>query len=486
MSFVRRGLSGVVMVSVTAGLLVAAVGFLRPNEETFEWGVRGTDGAEATSERVIPVLTARAEVGAVTPQLQAFGRVEAVRLHELRAGVGGELIALSDNLRAGGRVEAGEILVQLDPADAEAALARAEADLREARVSATEAGSSLELVRAELATAITQRDVQARALERQRGLDERGVGSTASVDAAELSLSQSEQAVLSRRQAVLAAETGIERAAIAVERATLTRDDAARRLAATVLRAPFAAAVTEARAGLGEQVNAGTTLATLIDPDALEVAFQVTSAQAARLTAGDGSMLPLAVNVRLDGSNAPPRAGTLSRSGASVAEGETGRVLYAALAPGAVALLKPGDFVSVTLDEPALKRVARLPASAVSANGRIFTLAEDSRLIEREVRVVRRQASDVLVAGLRDGLQYVQDRQPRLGEGIKVRVLGEEAAAEPEPDMVELTEARRTELLTRLDAAQMPDRQRHRMREALAQPRVPAAMIQRIETWTGG
>jgi multidrug efflux pump subunit AcrA (membrane-fusion protein) len=71
--------------------------------------------------------------------LSAFGEVRARRSLDLRAPVGGQVLELAQGFEDGAEVAEGQLLLRIDPADAEAALAlaqsdtaRAEAELRDA------------------------------------------------------------------------------------------------------------------------------------------------------------------------------------------------------------------------------------------------------------------------------------------------------------------------------------------------------------------
>ena len=63
----------------------------------------------------------------------------------------------------------------------------------------------------------------------------------------------------------------------------------------------------------------------------------------------------------------------ISRDSAAVMTGQSGRQLYARLdqARG----LKPGDFVTVTVEEPVLSAAIRLPATALGPDGSLSAVS---------------------------------------------------------------------------------------------------------------
>ena len=180
--------------------------------------------------------------------------------------------------------------------------------------------------------------------------------------------------------------------------------------------------------------------------------------------------------------------GVISRSSAGSGEMQTGRLIFARLdtARG----FKPGDFVTVTVQEPPLERVVRLPASAVDANDTVLVLDDDARLEALEVRVLHREGDDVLVRSPDiAGRDVVQTRSPLLGPGISVRPLRPEAAnsVPTEPQMLELSEERRARLIAFVEGNQrMPAEAKARVLSQLAEARVPAQMVERIESRMGG
>lgn len=212
MRFLRQGLLGLFLLSVTVGLLAYA-------GQTLRLALEERAGREAPvperQERVLAVRTIRAEAATVTPTLTAFGRIESRRTLEIRAQATGVITELAPGFVEGGAVTAGQLLARIDPADAEIALARARTDLGDARAEERAAARALDLARDELAAREEQAEIQTRALARQRDLESRGVGTLTAIEAAEFNLVQARQAVLAARQSLTAAETRVDQAASA-------------------------------------------------------------------------------------------------------------------------------------------------------------------------------------------------------------------------------------------------------------------------------
>lgn len=505
MRFLRRALTGLFLAALTLALLIFAA---RSVFDAVESRMARGGGMPPARERVFAVNVIEAEAQRATPQLRAFGEVRSRRTLELRASAPGTVVELAEAFEDGGAVTEGQVLVRIDPAEAEAALARARTDLMDAEAEAREAARAVTLAEDELAAAEDQAALREKAFQRQADLAERGVGTAAAVETAELAASAARATVLSRRQAVAQAQARVDQAATRRARAELAVQEAQRQLGDRVIRAGFDGLLSEVSVVEGGLVSQGERLARLVDANALEVAFRVSTAQYARLLDAEGALQPLPVTARLDVMGADLTAeGRITRAGAAVAEGQTGRLIFAALgrAPG----FKPGDFVTISVAEPELAEVVELPAAALGADGAVLALGPDDRLEALPATLLRRQGDRVLLAaeGLA-GRRIVARRTPLLGAGIKVRPLegpqaqlgaaaapgapgqaalagqGQAAGAE---DMLELTEDRRARLVAFVEGSdRLPAEAKQRLLAQLAQPRVPARMVARIEARMGG
>ena len=487
MRFLRQSLVGLFLLSLTLGILVYAGALVR---DAVEARLNDEPRVPEARERVFAVNVTPARFETVTPVLTAFGEVQSRRTLELRSAIEGTLIDLAPDFVEGGRVEAGEVLARIDPADMEAELARTESAVVDAEAELREARRAVALEQDALTAAREQAALRQRAFERQTDLAARDVGTAAAVEEAELTASSARQAVVTARQSLALAEARVDQAQTSLTRARIARDDAQRRVDETEIRAEFAAQLSDVAVVAGRRVSANEQLAVMIDPDALEVAFRVSTLQYARLLDDSGRLRRVPVTARLElyGGNLVA-TGTLSREGAAVGEGQTGRLLYATL--DRAAGFKPGDFVTVEVTEPPLDRVVRLPSTALDAANQVLVLTEDERLEPIRVMLLRRQGDDVLVrADELQGREVVMERTPLLGAGIKVRPMRGAGAAEAppaEPDLIELTEDHRARLVAMVeDNAMMPDEAKQRILAQLAQERVPAQVVERLEARMGG
>jgi membrane fusion protein, multidrug efflux system len=179
-------------------------------------------------ERVVAVVAQRSQARPVDSGLVLRGRTEASRRVEVRAEVMGRVV--SEPIRSGAAVEAGDVLCQLDPGTRPAELAEAEARLLEAEAN--------ERASAQLA--------------------ERGFGAEATA--------------IARRAALQAAQAMVERSR--------------REIQSLEIRAPFAGLLEADTAELGDLLQPGSICANLIAIDPIKLVGFVTEAAVERVVVG--------------------------------------------------------------------------------------------------------------------------------------------------------------------------------------------------------
>jgi len=419
MKSMTRGLFGLFLAGLTAALLLAALGVLRSAMES-----SGSEGHKAAGgrERIFVVNVQKLEPTRTTPVVDTFGEVVSGRTLELRAASSGTLVKMASSFREGGVVHKGELLFQTDPATAKAKAALAITALDDAKAELGDAREALGIARDELRAAQHQYALRVQVLERQKSLRKRGVSTETAQETAALAASAADQAALVKRQALANAKARINRAKIALARSRINADEAKRILAETSQYAKFDGVLSDVTGDLGALVSANERLAKLIDPTALEVAFRVSNAEFLRLVGTDQNYTQTKVSVTFGGQKQPVTA-RVDRVNAAVGVGQTGRELYASLDVAKTVNARPGDFVSIRLQEPALENVAVLPATAASAMGEVLVLGKDNRLEAKKVRILRKQGDKIIIAlGDLAGREVVLERAPQLGVGIKVRV----------------------------------------------------------------
>lgn len=491
MRFLIRGIAGILMVVATTGMIGYGVLVLMEARED-----GGGHRRRAGGERSFIVNVAVLRETTAHPRIVAYGEIRSWRNLELRASAGGQLVEMSPVFRDGAAVAAGDLLFLIDPAEARARQADAVAGLADAKAEKAEADEAILVIKLERTAGIRQRDLRQQALKRQRQLQAKGYATGASVEESELAFATADQAVLSHSRALIAARKRIERTALAVTRATIALEDARRILADTRVEAPFDGLLSDVDAVLGRLVSPNEKLGLLVDPSALEAVFRVSSGQFARLIDENGALRRTPVTVTLDLGDLPVTVkGVVERTAAVVRQGQSGRLIYAQLDLGPATILRPGDFVTVTIEELPLPGVAIIPASAATEDGRILLVDADSRVKEQKVSILRRQGDSLVVAGAPFGAQYITERLPQLGPGVKVGTVDKAVPVAARPDTgngggeerIAISDERRKALIAFLKQNDhMPEERKARLLDLLSQPTVPKRLIERLEARMAG
>ena len=373
-------------------------------------------------ERSFAITSVEARAGDFQPSLALFGTTVAGREVDIRALVSGQIIKTGETLREGGQIDAGELLLKIDPIDYRTGLAELEAQLLETRAKISEFESELAAGKQSLKHAREQVELALTDLSRATPLVKRGTVSARTVD-------DRRQIVLQRQQAADQIENNLPvwEARIAQQIAAVSRIDTAieraqRRLTETELRAPFSAFVTEVGAQVGRLVSSNDKVATLIDRNWIEVRFNLTDEQFGRIVAKEGPLDGRQVEVRwVLGNNTFTYTATIERIGARISSATGGVEVYARIKdPSQPVPLHPGAFVEIDVPDTKFNSAFRLPSTALYSGNTVYVI-EKERLIPRKVRVIGGIENDILIEGeISDGDRVMITRISTPGEGVKV------------------------------------------------------------------
>lgn len=348
--------------------------------------------ASQPEEQIWTIRAVSAKIEAISPTEQAFGTVSSGRGAELRFGVSGEVVDVSERLRNGLDVKTGEVLARLDAE-------RSALALEEVKV-------QMAAEKRQIGQLETQLEVRKRMYERALSLFEKSVGSQAEIDAAELAVSNASN-LTDQARARLA------QLRVAARRHQKDIDDA-------VLTAPFDGTLSNVDLALGNQVSTAHLVAELTDLSRLEVSFVVPVSIYQNIDALIGRKVQLrwtsgtAASAELEA--------VISRSEIIVDRSEGGGRLYAELPEEAARAIPPGAFVEVLYVGQTFDNVIMLPEEALFGTDTIY-LIEAGRAKQKQVRVVHRSPGSVLVTtDVRNGAQIVATRLPGIGDGTRVRV----------------------------------------------------------------
>lgn len=310
--------------------------------------------------------------------VQAQGTVSPLRESSLLSEVRGRVVDVSPLFNVGGFVQAGEVLLRIDPRDYETSLLRAQA-----AVASAESTLAQERGRAEVA---------------QREWEKLPAGSQRSDEARELYLRkpQLEQA----RASLQAAQADLNTARDNLER--------------TVIRAPYDALIRAKHSDLGQFVSPGSPLADVVSVDYAEVRLPIPQNRLEYLTLPglggvDGDHAKIDLYTDLDGEVKHWEASLHRTEGVF---DERSRVLYAvariedpyALRHPELEPLRIGTFVNADIQGRKLSNIVSLPRYVLRAGNYVWVVDDKMRLTNRRVTLLRAGGDTVYVSdGLQDG-----------------------------------------------------------------------------------
>lgn len=341
------------------------------------------------------IVAAPGDVGVVT---ELPGRTEASRIAQVRARAAG--IVQRRLFKEGSDVKAGQPLFRLDDAPyratlaaAQAALARAEANLMQTRAQA----------------------------ERYKPLAEANAVSQQEYVAAQAAFKQSEADVAAAKAALQTAQINLGYTAVA---------------------APISGRIGRAMVTEGALVGQGeaTQLAVVQQIDPLYVNFTQSAEEVLRLRAAiasgryqsAGGPGAVAVSVVMEDGSTYPLRGRLLFSDLSV-DPATGQIALRAEVPNPKGALLPGLYVRVRLEQARLPSAILLPQQAVqrgSGGDTVMVVGNDGKVSVRPVKITQGQDRQwVVFEGLAAGEQVVVDGLQKVRPNATVKPVPWQAAA---------------------------------------------------------
>lgn len=382
---------------------------------------------QPAEERTFAVRAAPVKMGDYAPLLKVYGEVIAGREVDLRTLVGGEVVAVSDNLQPGGIVEKGEQLLKIDEFAYQGALTEARASLAEARARLTQLEGQLRVEKNNSIRIEEQVEFAKRDLARVEALFERGAATERGVDERKLILSQRQQTLERTYNTIAVEEAKIEQQRAAIDRAQWQLRQAERNLSDTQLLAPFEGVVRSDAVEVGRMINQNDVVAVLYDRNVLEVRFTLSDAQYGRLLADPQPLAGRPVQVVWNIGEDPIRYdAVIQRAGADIARARGGVDVYARISlEDKKRTIRPGAFVEVLLPDRTYEGVARIPEEALYDGDKVYVIDADGRMQPKAVKPLAFDDGTILVRGkdLAADQTLVASRIPEAGPGLKVRVV---------------------------------------------------------------
>mgnify|MGYP006258421691 FL=1 len=345
---------------------------------------------------LVDVVTAVPASHSITVRTQ--GTVEPVRRVGLVAQVSGKVESVSELFLDGRFFEAGDILLQLEQADYEFAIARARAQ--------------------EAAAAQRVAEERGRNLQAQREWRDLGTSDANDLFLRKPQLRAAEASLAAAQADVAAAELALER---------------------TTVRAPFDGRLEKKSVDLGQFVAPGTVLAQIYATDRVEVHLPISDSQLALLElplfeTAVGTYPEVVLSARFGGERWQWQ-GRIARVEASI--DRDSRVTFAIAEVSNPFIgdgserppLTPGLFVEASIAGKPIQQSVELPATALRGDNTVLLVNDDSRLERLSVELLRRERDRVWVRGIEAGRGVVAEQSSLLAAGAAIEVASVRASS---------------------------------------------------------
>ena len=336
----------------------------------------------------IPVMASKVERADIPVELTGLGTVQALNSVLVRSRVDGQIVKI--NFSEGKDVHAGDVLVEIDPAPFEAALAQAQANKLKDQ-------ALLENARLDL--------------DRATRLAKTGATSTQQLDTAKSLVAQLDASVKADQAAI---------------------DSAQVQLNYSHIRAPIDGRAGTRLVDAGNIVRAAdlTGVVTINQVHPIFVVFSLPADSLpqirAKLKNGDADV------TALDSGGRDLAAGKLAVIDNAI-NATTGTINYKAIFDNTEEVLWPGQFVNVRVRLEILRGVIAVPVTAVQYGPDgpyAFIVGPDRKVQKRAIKTgVINKKSAVIADGLQPGDLVVTDGQYRIEAGTTVEVLANAAGA---------------------------------------------------------
>ena len=350
------------------------------------------------------VTVHRVTEGSFSPALFGIGTVEARRSWMLGPTVAGRVLSVKADV--GDQVKAGQLLAEMDPVDLTQRLASLDAALT--RAVSAQAGAA-----AQLLDATARRDLAAINFKRNQDLANQNFISAGAMEARLQEKASADAALQAAKSSLTGAGQDLTR--LQADRAALQQQRIALRLLA-----PADGVVSSRDAEAGSTVVAGQAVLRLMDPASLWIKLRIDQGRSSGLAPG----LPAQIVLRSRaGTTLAGRVARIELLSDSVTEERIAQISFDS-APDAVSV---GEMAEVTLQLPATRNAALVPAASIQHQGNtsgvwrieagkpVFApLKLDERSLDGQVRVLD---------GLKAGDTVIVYSQKALSSGSRIQVV---------------------------------------------------------------
>lgn len=420
----------VVVVLLTSVALAVVLMQLRPRAEK---------KARQSNGRLVEVV--RTHPQSLPMIVEAYGTVAPRESLRLVAEVRGQVVAMHPAFIEGGFVRSGELLLTIDPRDYELAVRQAKVGIRLAQAELDRLSQDILNLNASIKLSGSDVALARAEVNRFKKLAGRNMTSQSALDKADRQYLTSRERLQSLENQLalttpnrIRLESQQDMAEVAVEQAILN-------LERCRIEAPFDAWVTEKVVEVGQLLAVGQMVGSIYRAGAFDIDVKIPVADLTWFPETDdtGEGPPAAVQYT---ETSPPLLWNGRVARVKAALDPTTRTLPVvievdqAATSGSIAhaadRMKPGMFVTVSIQGRQVENVHRLPRHLIHDGDTVY-LAADDRLNIQPVTILRRFKQSILISdGLSDGDLVVTTPLSGAVPGMRIRLKSEDGGRMPE------------------------------------------------------
>lgn len=371
--------------------------------------------ARATASDQVTVEAVAAHQGKVTATVEVTGALVPARTANVSSKLAGQVKTVRADV--GDRVQAGQLLVEIDTRELQAQLQQAEAGGRAVRDQAEQARLGMEAAQIGVANAKASLDATQKYYDRTKFLADAGAVPQSQLDEAQTKLEQArngyeaakKQYEVARKQYEMASGSALAQAEAAVNTVKVNLSNAS-------ITSPISGIVTNRNVNPGEMASPALPLLTIADASTLKFEGTVGQEVVPLLAVGQE------VTVTVDALPGPELTGTVTQVGPVATS--TGQLF-----PVEITLTNPGDLKAGMTARASIRIISSggvvIPAAAVRTdNGQHYVfVVEDGAVERRPVTLGLRNDTEVLVLdGVEAGQRVAVTNVDALQDGMAVMV----------------------------------------------------------------
>jgi len=378
--------------------------------------------------RLVEVMPAKAET--VSMFIEAYGTVRPRDALKLIAQVRGQIISAAPSFEEGGFIRRGQLLIQIDPQDYQLEVERRQVQIQQVQAELKRLDQEVRNLETRIKIARSDTDLAKKEVVRLERLVEKKVVAQSNYDRTEQKYLASLERLqgLKNQLALIGPQKEQLKAQLAMAQVALK--EAQLSLGRTKISAPFDGWVLEKAIEAGQHVNVGQYLGRIYCDGCLETEVNIPIKDLKWFPHGlqDLTSLETRIFFNADGLRCQWK-GHVARVKAQMEEKtrtlpvvvEIDAPLEAAADPNQH-LLRPGVFVTVSIQGRKVNKAYVLPRHVVHSGSVVYTVA-DGYLKIKPVEVLRAFRETVIVGrGLQDGDLIVKSPLPSAMEGMRVRL----------------------------------------------------------------